>query len=349
MRILQSCVAAMLVSAVLPPGGVPEVRAADVYAPFSAEKAQDSTRQWLARRQVTDSQILAQLDRFWQFPSAEPTAADRFDAVMQTFYVVDPDVRQLVDACRGLEPRFWMNDFAAIASHRDDPFYSNNVRYFYGRYLTVLTLHEEALELFNEVDPNQVVDPAGLLFFKAVCEHGLLEKEAGLKTIGQLTAHTQEVPVRYSQVAELMKLDLEGVKDKSLSEVARQMTDVERRLALGRAGERVQRVEEKIITTLDEIIKKLEEQQGGGGGGGSGQSSGDSGSSNPADESYVGGVKGAGEVDQKNMGHKDNWGNLPPKAQAAAKNMLDRQFPPHYRQAVEEYLKKLADREAPKR
>ena len=49
------------------------------------------------------------------------------------------------------------------------------------------------------------------------------------------------------------------------------------------------------------------------------------------------------------MGHKDNWGNLPPKAQAAAKNMLDRQFPPHYRQAVEEYLKKLADREAPKR
>lgn len=339
MRFLLPCVAWMAMSASL--------MAAEVFAPQTSEQAHESTRQWLARRQVNDPQIQAQLDRFWQFSSAEPTPADRFDAVMQTFYVVDPDVRHLVDACRGLSPRFWMTDFAAIASHRDDPFYANNVRYFYGRYLTVLTLHEEALDLFNEVDPAQVVDPAGLLFFKAVCEHGLLQKEAGLKTIGQLTSNTQEVPVRYSQVAELMKLDLEALKDKSLGEVAKQMSDVERRLALGRAGEKVQRVEEKIITTLDEIIKKMEEQQGGGGGGG-----GNNGNVAPekgAEESYIGGVKGAGEVDPKKAGHKDNWGNLPPKAQAAAKNMLDRQFPPHYRQAVEEYLKKLADREAPKR
>jgi hypothetical protein len=321
--------------------------AADVLAPFSADKAHQATRDWLSRRQVTEASIVAQLDKFWQFPSAEPSPADRFDAVLQTFYVVDPDVRQLVDACRGLEPRFWMTDFAAIASHRDDPFYANNVRYFYARYLTVLTLYEEALDLFNEVDPSQVVDPAGCLFFKAVCEHKLLQKESGLKTIEQLVDGTQDVPARYTQVAALMKADLEGVKEKTLSEVARQMSDVERRLALGRAGEKVQRVEEKIITTLDEIIKKMEEQQGGGGGGGGGQNSGSPNPASPAEESYIGGIKGPGEVDPKKAGHKDNWGNLPPKAQAAAKNMLDRQFPPHYRQAVEEYLKKLADRQAP--
>ncbi|AMV21715.1 hypothetical protein [Planctomyces sp. SH-PL14] len=321
--------------------------AAEVFAPQTTDQAKAATRQWLATRQISDSALLGQLDTLWQFPSAEPTPAERFDAVMQTFYSVDPDVRQLVDACRGLAPRFWMNDFAAIASHRNDPFYSQNVRYFYARYLTVLTLYEEALDLFNEIEPEQVVDPAGCLFFKAVCEHSLLQKDEGLKTIALLTGSTQDVPARYTQVAELMKLDLEGLKEKSLSEVARQMDDVERRLALGRAGEKVQRVEEKIISTLDEIIKKLEEQQGGGGGGAG--NAGNAAPSNPADESYVGGIKGPGEVDPKKAGHKDNWGNLPPKAQATAKNMLDRQFPPHYRQAVEEYLKKLADRQAPSR
>lgn len=321
--------------------------AAEVFAPQTTDQARGATRQWLATRQISDPALLGQLDTLWQFPSAEPTPAERFDAVMQTFYSVDPDVRQLVDACRGLAPRFWMNDFAAIASHRNDPFYSQNVRYFYARYLTVLTLYEEALDLFNEIEPEQVVDPAGCLFFKAVCEHSLLQKEEGLKTIALLTGSTQDVPARYTQVAELMKLDLEGLKEKSLSEVARQMDDVERRLALGRAGEKVQRVEEKIISTLDEIIKKLEEQQGGGGGGAG--NAGNPAPSNPADESYVGGIKGPGEVDPKKAGHKDNWGNLPPKAQATAKNMLDRQFPPHYRQAVEEYLKKLADRQAPSR
>jgi hypothetical protein len=63
----------------------------------------------------------------------------------------------------------------------------------------------------------------------------------------------------------------------------------------------------------------------------------------------VGGLKGRGETDKRDIGHKDNWGNLPEKAQAAAKNMLDRQFPAHYRLAVETYLKRLAERTAPTR
>ena len=44
---------------------------------------------------------------------------------------------------------------------------------------------------------------------------------------------------------------------------------------------------------------------------------------------------------------KEGWGNLPDRAQATAKEMINRQFPAHYRQAVEEYLKRIAQRPAP--
>lgn len=227
----------------------------------------------------------------------------------------------------------------------EEAIFSNNVKYFYGRHLSVLNLYEEALVVFEGIEPHALVDPAGYFFHQAVCEHHLLLKDAGLQTLTHLLHDTEQVPVRYQKLGELLQHDLEQLKEKSLGEVARQMRDVERRLELGRAGQRVQRVEERIIATLDEIIEKLEQQQGGGGGGG-GQSGGQP-SGNPADESYLGGQQGPGQTDRKDIGHKDNWGDLPPKAQTAAKNMLDRQFPPHYRQAVEEYLKKIAERPAP--
>ena len=86
-------------------------------------------------------------------------------------------------------------------------------------------------------------------------------KTEGLATIEQLLKNTEGVPVRYSTVAALMQYDLESLRDQSLDEVARKMTDVERRLELGRTGQKVQKKEDEIIVTLDELIKKIEEQR----------------------------------------------------------------------------------------
>ena len=63
-------------------------------------------------------------------------------------------------------------------------------------------------------------------------------------------------------------------------------------------------------------------------------------------DSQVGGLKGPGNVDSKRFRAQANWGTLPEKEQAKAKNLINRNFPAHYRQAVEEYFKKLADRDA---
>lgn len=321
-----------------------------VYAPPSVDELKESVGGWLDRTHPDDADLATELAKQWEFESAAPSVATRFDALMRTFYLADEPTRALVDACLLTASIPTVDSFAVLETDDADSFLQHNVRYFYGRYLSVSQLYDEASEQLEQVDLNQVADPAGCLFYRAVCEHALLNKDACLSTIKTLLEDTEDVPLRYTAVARLMKEDIARLKPKSLGEVAKQMKDVERRLHLGESGERTQEVEEKIIATLDELIKKLEDQQQqqSGGGGGNGPARGNP-SGNPAGDSYVGGQKGPGEVEKKNIGHKDNWGSMPPKAEAKAKNMINRQFPAHYRQAVEEYLKKIAEREAPTR
>lgn len=323
--------------------------AVEVYAPLSTEAARQAAIECARTRPDYRPEAEPLLAEIWQ-SGASFSPTERLDAVVRTFYIVDPEVRRLVDACAGFSAAIVEVDFPALHTGNDQPFYVNNIRAFYARYLAMLRLYDEALDLYAEIDPSHLVDPAGSLFLQAVCEHALLRKDDGLKTITRLLENTSGVPSRYATVASLMRHDLEALQEKSLNEVAQQMRDVERRLGLGHAGQRVQRQEERIISTLDEIIEKLEQQQGGGGGGGGQQGSprGNP-SGSPAEESYVGGVKGPGEVDPKSIGHKAGWGNLPEKEEAQVKNMLDTQFPSNYRQAVSEYLKKLGQRTAPAR
>lgn len=328
----------------------PDERELDVvYAPMSVEEAQGQTDAWLREVAVADEDLLNAVAPLWMFDAKDPSISDRFDAVLRTFYLADPEVRELVDASMAEVPTIIPQQFSALASENRGPFYLNNLRYFYARFLAVGTVYDEALELFQQIDPAQLVDPGGCLFYKAVCEHSLLQKEAGLKTIDTLVNNVERLPQRYRAVAELMQVDLEALEEQSLGEVAREMKDVHRRLDLGHSGPRVQRVEERIISTLDELIKKLEQQQGGGGGGGGGQGDAKQPPSSPMQDSQLGGQSGPGEVERKDLGEEDKWGGLPDKEKAEAKNLINRQFPPHYRQAVEEYLKKLAERTAPQR
>lgn len=314
------------------------------YSPPTLPELRQAVDQWLAQRNLEQSPIPDAIAPYWQFEES-PRTEQLLDSLLKTFYLADDQVRTLVDTLR---QKHLLNDvdLSGLLAREQEPLLQQNVLYFHARYLMMANLYEEALQVLEELEPQTLVDPAGYFFYRAVCEHHLLQREAGLKSLATLLNHTENVPARYRNLAELMRVDLEQLEEKSIGEVARQMKDVHRRLDLGRAGQGVQRVEERIIATLDEIIEKLEQQQNsGGGGGGSGQMQPSGGS--PADDSYVGGVKGAGQTDRKDLGHKDDWGDLPPKAQTAAKNMLERQFPAHYRQAVEEYLKRVAERPAP--
>ena len=64
--------------------------------------------------------------------------------------------------------------------------------------------------------------------------------------------------------------------------------------------------------------------------------------SSPQKDSIGGNGTGPGQVDSKKFKDlTENWGNLPERERAKALADLTRDIPPHYREAIETYFKKI--------
>ncbi len=319
----------------------------DVFSPPAPADVRTKALQWVAERGVTDKAVLENIGREWVIEGTSLTAEETFQRVIRTLTLADANAKQIIEACREAVPvATWPREVLPLTDAMPD-FARQHLRLFVGRFLAQRQLYEEALEVLVAVDPKQVVDPASYFFQRAICEHQLLKKSDAIKSLGNLLDNTQNVPERYKAVALLMRHDIEQLKEASLGEVAKKMSDVERRLILGRGGEKTQKVEEEIVEALDEIIKKAEQQQQNAGGGG-GQGGNQNQSGGAAGDSSVKGATAPGEVDKKDIGNKAGWGSLAPKKAAEAKNVINRNFPSHYREAIEQYFKKLANRPAGK-
>ncbi len=313
-------------------------------APPSAETVRGKITAWLAQRGTTDAGLVEKIAQLWTLGDEQRTPEELFELAIATLSEVDADTKAFVDACGLTAPPLLPPEPKLLERVTEGPFYTANLGLFYAKYLVHRQMFDEALALLETLPATEVVDPAALLFSKAVCQHHLLQKAPGLATIEQLLKNTTGVPMRYATLASLMQYDLESLQDKSLDEVAKRMFDVERRLKLARTGEKVQKREEEVITTLDEIIKKIEEQQGGGGGSGGNSNK----SSAPAQDSVIKGSTAPGNVDPKKFKNTGEWGDLPPKERSKAKEDIARKFGAHYAEAVEKFNVKQAGRPARK-
>lgn len=237
----------------------PVQAANNVVAAPSTTETRTNIQHWVAAQGVTDKSVLERIGKAWAFDKQPMSGSRVLDMVVGTFSSVDAKTKSFLDACQ-LKAGTPLPDATILEGK--DAFYSANMRLFYGRFLAQKKMYDEALELLAALETKSVVDPAGLLYFKAVCEHQLLKKTEGLATIRTLLEDTTTVPLRYKTTAELMQHDLQGLKKDSLSEISRKMKDVERRLGLGRGGQRVQKEEDEIVASLDAIIEKLEQQGG---------------------------------------------------------------------------------------
>lgn len=221
------------------------------------------------------------------------------------------------------------------------------IRTWIGRELVRSRFYDEALPVFAEVDPLTCPDAASLLFYRGSCYHALLKRDEALRDLRQLLRHEDHVPVRFARTASLMVADLKPLKEDSLDEISRMMTDVTRRLELGRASEETRTKEQAIIDKLTKMIEDLEkkqqeqqqQQQQSGGDGSQGQNSGDGG---PMEDSRIAGANGQGDVDRKSIDDRAGWGNLPPAQRQESIQQISRDLPTHYRDAIEAYFRKLA-------
>jgi hypothetical protein len=294
---------------------------------------------WLASRNV-DASTKSQLDALWAEASSSAISADLLDRLAETIALADPATRELVAMCRGSSPPLTLPSLDVLQDAAQPPLVRNNLRLLFGRWLAQHAMYDEALEQLDELQPADVVDPAALLFFQAVCHHRLLHKEPCLTALSRLMENQGKIPRRFEVLAELMEADLKPLKTDSLDEIARLMDDVERRLGLGRAGKRVRTQEDDVIAKLDKMIEELEkqaQQQQASASGQGGQQA-----QQPMQDSQAAGGSGPGEVDQRRPGVQSGWGNLPPKQREEALQQISKGLPSHYRDVIEEYFRKMA-------
>ena len=299
-----------------------------------------------ARLQVTDfltdkdldELTTARIEALWPSGDEAPEVLDLLENVTTTFALVDDQAKQVVDFCRQADYRDKLPAFEFLKDESIDPVVRHNLRLLYARWLSQHQYYDESLGQIEGVSPEDVVDPAALLFYQAAGFHRMLKKEACLPAVSKLLENESTIPTRYATIARLIKADLEPLKVDSLDEISRLMDEVRRRLDLHRAGKRVRDQEDEIIAKLDKLIKKMEEQQQSA----SAAAAGNLQPSSPAQDSLPMGGKGPGNVDPKDIGAKSGWGNLPPKERQEALQQISKELPAHYREVIEEYFRKLA-------
>ncbi len=274
--------------------------------------------------------------------STDRQPPDLLDRVAQTVALVDTQTRELVAWCRSgsateLPDTGWIlkNDLPApIAA---------SLRLYAARAMVHRQLYDEAARLLSGLTAGDVFDPPSLLFYQAVVYHQLVQRKEALQAADQLLAGGENVPRRFVAVARLIQADLQSLEKDSLDHIARQMDNSGRYLDLGRADDRVQKLQQQIVDALDKLIEQLEKAQ-------KQQAAASAGSmqpQRPAEESRLLGGRGAGEVTKRPIGNQSGWGNLPPKQREEALQQISRRFPAHYREVIEQYFRRLASEEMP--
>jgi hypothetical protein len=276
----------------------------------------------------------------WAASSAAAEPADLLDRLALCLARSDDRAAQLVAFCARTDKPSKLPDFAWLADSQTPAFERFNLRLFFVRWLTENGYYDEALSWTDGLALTDVVAPDTLLFCRAVANHSLVRAEQADVILAQLLQRPDDLPVRYQKLALLMQKDLAGLDDESLDHVARRMSDIRRRLALGRSGKTVQGVENGVVESLDKMIKKAEDEAQK-----QAQSSGAAGSpqsSQPMQDSRLAELKAPGKVDPRDIGHSADWGNMNDKDREQALQEIGREFPSHYREVIEEYFRQLA-------
>ena len=306
------------------------------------DQVQARLLQWLAVAKVDDP-TARQVSSLWKDKAEleSLTAEETLDRIVDSLAIADDSARKVVDTCRSGAP-FSPPNFEGV---RSDAFYRDHVQLYYARWLTQHRFYDEAISMLESLTPESVADPASLFFYRAICRLRLLKSSEAGDDLALLLNNTLDVPSRFRTVAELMQAEA-GDNSSGLPEVAKLMSDVQRRLDLGNSNDPVQKREEEVIAALDKLLKDMEEQQkqqqqqqSGQGGGQQQNQPGQQGIA----QSTIKGSSAEGEADRKDLTENGNWGMLDKQAEAQAKELIRQQFPPNFLDAISRYTKRIAE------
>ncbi|MFL5331268.1 MAG: hypothetical protein ACJ8C4_20450 [Gemmataceae bacterium] len=314
-----------------------------------AEMVRARAEAWLAEQGKTDTVTREAFDSIWH------TERPLLDRLVDSLVLGLPEAGKVLADARDLEMPAPKELPAIFKDAKLNSFVKSNLALAYARSLSAKRVYEEALEALKSAVPEEVCDPAGYYFHRAVAEHALNQKGPAVISIARLIDDVTDAPERYRMVGLLMFVDMQQWKDeeKDLENIARMMDNIERRLDHARGGPKTQDLQKKVIFRLDEVIKEIENQIKNGSSqcpaGGEPQQQGNSNNPQSPQNDSIGGTNGGpGVVDPKKLKHlQENWGKLPEKERAKAMMEITKDLPPRYREVIENYFKTLAQSPAP--
>lgn len=312
------------------------------FARMPVDQVQAQLLQWMAVAKV-DPTIAKDVTVKWADRSElnSLSAEETLDLVIDSLAVADSSVKDLVEICRKSGSHPLLNFEGA----RSEPFFKDSVQLFYARWLTQHRFYDEAIAMLESLNPETSIDPASLFFYRAVCRLRLLKSSEAADDLTLLLNNTLDVPARYRTVAELMQAET-GTATEGLPQVAKLMSDVERRLDLGKSDDPVQKREEEVIAALDKLLEEMEkqqqqqQQQNSGQGGGQQQNQP---SQQGSAQSTIKGSAADGDADRKELTENGNWGMLDKQSEAQAKELIRQQLPPNFLDAISRYTRKIAE------
>lgn len=298
---------------------------------------------YLATKTLDDETRL-KIEVLWPDEAQPLDGGELLDRLTASLALVEPKAAEVARACRDGSFLLTPPTFAGLTDEALPALVRDNLKLLVGRWLAQRDLVDESLDVLKDVGTDEVADPATLLFYQAMGHHRLLKKDDCLTTVSKLLERQTKLPRRYVTLARLMEADIKPLKEDSLDEIARMMDDIRRRLALSRAGKVVRDEEDEVIKKLEKMIDDLEQQRQQKQQKMQQSKSAKSGRqpNNPMQDSQRAELKGAGDVDPKNLGKRDGWGNLPPKERQEVLQQIGRELPAHFRETIEEYFKRLA-------
>jgi len=301
---------------------------------------QTQIENWLVEANIGEV-IADQIRQQWEEPI---NPAQRLNLLANSFALTGGELAELMDLSQGLMSTPTLPDVTFLEDSSKSDFQRHHAKLIFARWLAQNELYNETLEQLSSTTTEDVIDPASLLFYQSIANHRLLKKEECLPIVGRLLEQEDTLPKRFAILAAMIREDIKPLETDSLDEISRLMDNIKVRLGHGRAGKRVRTEEDDVIAKLDKMIKKLEDQakaqQAAASAGGA--PGGTLNPSKPMEDSMPGGGRGEGNVDAKNIGAEDGWGDLPPKERQQALQQLGKDFPSHYRDVIEEYFRKLA-------
>ena len=269
-------------------------------------------------------------------------SAEPLDRVIAAVASARPDIAKIANQLSGQRKSVLPPNFSHVLDNQDEhAFVRDHVRLLLGRWLAQNEFYDETVEQLSLVDADAVLTPESVLFYRALAEHQLLQKEDCKATVEKLLEHEVDLPVRFAVVAKLMLADLSPVEEGSLDEISRLMKDIYRRTQFQRSGTLVLKQEADVIDKLDKLIEDLEEQrqqqQAD-----ANQSGGGPPSGKPMQDSQQSETKGDSKVTSKDLADGGQWGDMAPAERSAAMAEMVKDMPPHYRAAIEKYFRRLA-------